>query len=240
MAVITPAQIQAAFALASEVYDAKITSGVATKQLHEATGLNRGSAQDFIVQFRAMLGGEVFKRSISAGGGQYFLQKILETRGSIAANNALASVWRHIAYYESLGQGHLNKLRAVASNFITALPEGISLEVNDAQFSAAVARSRTDSTQARDKRLKKANPIPQTQVVITRVFKRNPDVVAAVLDRAQGTCEICAMAAPFARSTDGSPYLEVHHRTQLAHGGQDTVANAIALCPNCHRQLHHG
>ncbi|MDE1947387.1 MAG: HNH endonuclease [Burkholderiales bacterium] len=187
-----------------------------------------------------MLGGEVFKRSISAGGAQYFLQRILESRGSNAANNALVAVWKHIAYYESLEQGHLNKLRAVANDFIAALPEGISLEVSDAQFSAAVARSRTDSPEARDKRLKKANPTPQTQVVTTRVFKRNADVVAAVLARAQGTCERCEKPAPFARSTDGSPYLEVHHRTQLAHGGQDSVANAIALCPNCHRQLHHG
>ncbi|MFM0350878.1 HNH endonuclease [Paraburkholderia sp. RL17-347-BIC-D] len=26
----------------------------------------------------------------------------------------------------------------------------------------------------------------------------------------------------------------------LAQGGPDTVANAIALCPNCHRERHYG
>ena len=26
----------------------------------------------------------------------------------------------------------------------------------------------------------------------------------------------------------------------LADGGADTVENAIAVCPNCHRELHYG
>lgn len=37
-----------------------------------------------------------------------------------------------------------------------------------------------------------------------------------------------------------SPYLEVHHIIFLAQGGDDTVDNAEALCPNCHRRKHYG
>ncbi|MGB4922720.1 MAG: HNH endonuclease signature motif containing protein, partial [Candidatus Nitrotoga sp.] len=36
------------------------------------------------------------------------------------------------------------------------------------------------------------------------------------------------------------PYLEVHHKMQLAKGGEDTVENALGLCPNCHRYSHFG
>lgn len=36
------------------------------------------------------------------------------------------------------------------------------------------------------------------------------------------------------------PTLEVHHLRRLADGGSDTVANAVALCPNCHREIHYG
>ncbi|MFL9918022.1 HNH endonuclease signature motif containing protein [Paraburkholderia fungorum] len=60
-----------------------------------------------------------------------------------------------------------------------------------------------------------------------------------VLLRADGTCEGCGQSAPFQRA-DGTPYLEVHHRRRLADGGEDTVENAIALCPNCHRERHCG
>jgi 5-methylcytosine-specific restriction protein A len=42
------------------------------------------------------------------------------------------------------------------------------------------------------------------------------------------------------RASDGNPYLEVHHWIRLADGGEDTVNNAIAACPNCHRQQHFG
>ena len=39
---------------------------------------------------------------------------------------------------------------------------------------------------------------------------------------------------------DSTPFLEVHRLRRLADGGSDTSANAIAACPNCHRELHYG
>lgn len=70
-------------------------------------------------------------------------------------------------------------------------------------------------------------------------FVRSPDVVAWVLLQADGCCEVCGSPAPFNRD-DGTGFLEVHHVTTLADGGPDTVDNAVACCPNCHRELHHG
>ena len=60
-----------------------------------------------------------------------------------------------------------------------------------------------------------------------------------VLGEANGTCEGCNQDAPFLRF-DLTPFLEVHHLRRLADGGSDTVSNAAALCPNCHRELHYG
>lgn len=81
---------------------------------------------------------------------------------------------------------------------------------------------------------------PGTREEIRIVFNRNPDVVAEVLTRANGKCEGCSKPAPFKRKKDNSPYLEVHHKIPLAKDGEDKVENAIALCPNCHREKHHG
>jgi 5-methylcytosine-specific restriction enzyme A len=89
---------------------------------------------------------------------------------------------------------------------------------------------------AEGKKLRK----PRKVIVRTTAYVRSPLVVEAVLRRAKGACELCAKAAPFMRRADGSPYLEVHHRVQLANGGEDTVANAVAACPNCHREAHFG
>lgn len=88
--------------------------------------------------------------------------------------------------------------------------------------------------------LEKADTLPQVKEVTGKVFIRNALVVAEVRSRARGKCERCKKDAPFLRSKDSKPYLEVHHIKPLADGGEDTVANALALCPNCHRELHYG
>jgi len=69
-------------------------------------------------------------------------------------------------------------------------------------------------------------------------FARDPLVRAWVLLNAKGHCELCEREAPF-RKDDGEGYLEVHHLLPLGMGGPDTVENAVALCPNCHRELHY-
>jgi hypothetical protein len=81
---------------------------------------------------------------------------------------------------------------------------------------------------------------PKLKKVEIYVFDRNPYVVWKVLNDAKGICAKCNKPAPFNRKVDGSPYLEVHHKIPLADGGDDTVENAEALCPNCHREKHYG
>lgn len=100
-----------------------------------------------------------------------------------------------------------------------------------------VANSLSDPKN-RKKRLNKPSEFPETISVTTTVYKRNPDVIAEVLERANGKCEECGKPAPFNRASNGSPYLEVHHRTPLSEHGKDTIDNALALCPNCHREAH--
>ncbi len=115
-----------------------------------------------------------------------------------------------------------------------------SLRAHHCEFERKVDRSRRLSSATRTQRLLDARRLPERIDVIASVFVRNPDVVAEVLFQAEGKCQRCAKPAPFKRASDGTAYLEVHHRVPLAVGGEDTVANAIALCPNCHRELHYG
>ena len=103
-----------------------------------------------------------------------------------------------------------------------------------------VASSQQSGRGARQKRLATASARPRAVLTTTVTYQRNPDVIAEVLGRANGFCERCKNPAPFIRAANSTPYLEVHHTIPLAQGGDDTVANALALCPNCHRQLHHG
>lgn len=116
------------------------------------------------------------------------------------------------------------------------LPE---LEDVAAQLDYEVACSLKLHPEERASRLASAPRIPEKFVVVSTAYRRDPDVIAETLLRANGYCAKCGNRAPFIRRSDGTPYLEVHHWTPLSEGGEDTVDNAGALCPNCHREMHH-
>ncbi|MDJ0391637.1 HNH endonuclease [Roseomonas sp. E05] len=77
---------------------------------------------------------------------------------------------------------------------------------------------------------------PGAREVRTAQYDRDPAVAELAKRLARGICDLCGRPAPFA--VDGVPYLECHHVVHLAKDGPDTIENAVALCPNCHRRMH--
>ena len=73
--------------------------------------------------------------------------------------------------------------------------------------------------------------------VTTKTFDRNPVFSSYTKKRARGVCDLCNRAAPF-YDKHGNPYLESHHVIWLSRGGDDFPTNMVALCPNCHSQIH--
>jgi len=145
------------------------------------------------------------------------------------------------------GKPHRVRTRSGGWSPVHELPDWIgesqvttTREQLETELERDVQKSAQLSTQARRKRLENATRLPIPIQVISRGFKRNPDVIVEVMARARGKCEQCGSDAPFRRAKDGSPYLEIHHRTPLAENGEDTVENAMAVCPNCHMRLHYG
>lgn len=79
---------------------------------------------------------------------------------------------------------------------------------------------------------------PARTVRLVEVANRSATVRRDVLSRALGVCELCGQAG--FRMNDGRVFLETHHVVPIAEGGSDVVANVVALCPNHHREAHHG
>jgi 5-methylcytosine-specific restriction endonuclease McrA len=131
------------------------------------------------------------------------------------------------------------KGKVILTNLIT--PKEVISEPNyieDLELQIASAK-KLSKTKRREK-LKETPEIPEKVLISATGFKRNPYVIIEVLERANGVCELCGNRAPFIRVKDGLPFLEVHHIEPLANGGKDTIGNTAALCPNCHREAHHG
>jgi 5-methylcytosine-specific restriction protein A len=101
-----------------------------------------------------------------------------------------------------------------------------------------VRKSKSTSINDLKRRAENKPPNSSRRTVITTQYDRDPYVVEYALRRANGICQLCLQPAPFIK-LDGEPFLEVHHIQFLASEGTDTVDNAVALCPNCHRKMHH-
>ena len=126
------------------------------------------------------------------------------------------------------------------------------LDVDSSKSAAAALGPETDNpnehtlrlwsrplVEVRDLALRKApqTATEKTRRVITR--QRSEAVRVYVLRRANGTCEACKEDAPF-RTRGGRPYLEPHHIHRIADGGPDSPTSVAAVCPNCHKEIHHG
>lgn len=77
------------------------------------------------------------------------------------------------------------------------------------------------------------------KLTVRTLYARSKAVKDYVLMRAGGICESCSKPAPFVRM-NGSPYLEPHHTTRVSDGGADHPKFVGAICPSCHREIHHG
>jgi 5-methylcytosine-specific restriction enzyme A len=240
-------QLETAYPLLRAAYSKEISVEDAVKRLNLSLALNKTSARILILVYVCLREGRVFKRALSGTDMHYILGQIAAETGPMGLATALKAFQLHISYRESHGvsqkgnrqlllqhEAHLGVLEADERE----IP--LSMDALHQQFAQDVRKALADPRESRLQRLSSASKVPMRSVRAVFVFNRNPDVVAEVLVRAQGTCEKCLQQAPFLRRSDGTPYLEVHHLVPLAEGGEDSVANAAAMCPNCHRESHFG
>ena len=79
---------------------------------------------------------------------------------------------------------------------------------------------------------------PERRLIQGMAFKRDSSVRTEARRRAEGKCEYCS--SPGFALADGRVYVETHHVIPLHEGGRDAIENVVALCPNHHREAHHG
>jgi 5-methylcytosine-specific restriction endonuclease McrA len=80
---------------------------------------------------------------------------------------------------------------------------------------------------------------PTRRRLVRAIVARNRALASKVKKDAGYRCERCGSSSPW-RTTQGVPYVEVHHVIPLGEDGFDNVRNMIAVCSDCHRYLHLG
>lgn len=239
--IVTEQLVRVALDLAKRVESGAIRSTAASDELMNQHGFNNRTANAYLYAYLNLRAGKTPKATVSVAAMQLMLEDIAAL-GNDALFTALQTLWSHIHYLEARPNSRSMErgLRNLHKVFTERLAASAELEPPPSAFVEEVNRSIADSDEARLSRLRNAPKKSKAVIRMVRQYERNPDVVAQALSRANGNCERCKAPAPFKRRSNGTLYLEVHHIVQLAHGGDDTVENAQALCPNCHRNRHFG
>ena len=81
------------------------------------------------------------------------------------------------------------------------------------------------------------NPARVRQII--EVYPRNRVLKAYVKRRSNYTCEMPNCNYQGFPKENRELYIEIHHVIPLSEGGEDSMSNTVALCPNCHRALHY-
>jgi predicted HNH restriction endonuclease len=116
---------------------------------------------------------------------------------------------------------------------------GFNFEILDAEFKKAVVDFfKLSDDQIQAKTNNNSVELPKKIQKIVNSYVRNPKVVAKCLYLAKGICGKCNLIGPFLKRANNERYLEVHHIIPLSKNGLDKVENTVALCPNCHREIH--
>lgn len=132
------------------------------------------------------------------------------------------------------------------SRKVVIFPLRIKDDVNKGAISQSILFELQDEKERKARRLPivelaaRARTIhgPASQrTVSSTMFSRDPYVSTFAKARAHGVCQLCQESAPFL-DRNNEPYLETHHIRWLSKGGDDSVQNTVALCPNCHKKMH--
>ena len=104
---ITEQQVEAACQLASQVFAAQISSNSGVILFSRDFGLNETSAKIFIDDYKCLMMGRVFKRTLSSYAMNHFIESIGVEHGKHGLTKAVASLREHISYFE----GHYQTTR---------------------------------------------------------------------------------------------------------------------------------
>lgn len=158
--------------------------------------------------------------------------------------------WRKLV--NAVRDAYLQKLpiRAVISDGLQVRPPGTSQvqrrSLDSAPWWVAEFNDRTGQyTLLRDSRprvidqfaIDKAKETERRDIMQRRII-RDPDVRRRVLAVSDGKCEWCGQ--PGFKMQNDDVYLETHHIVPLSENGEDREENIAVLCPNHHREAHHG
>ena len=115
--VLTNEMTTVAYEIAKKVFEGSVGRTEGKDEIVRRTGMNAGSAGDYITDFLAMMNGEKYSRTLNEYSTRYFLERIREDYGESVFQKAIDACRKHAAYYATLGHGRLAYVERIVEEY---------------------------------------------------------------------------------------------------------------------------
>jgi len=241
MASIPNLAVSDAYTLARRVFDQQISLTYAITWLAKNYPINKGSASDYISNFRYMMEGRRFTRTLNEFSMRYYFERITDEFLPEVLSKALIALMAHIEYYEAV-QARLGRVTIMRTNrliydeYRQLLPVALRDNMLQIDLEKLVDRTQTRADIIRDlQNLKETDP---TTVIISGItYSRDSKTIAQIKILRGFKCQLCGIQIP---KKNGGFYIEAAHITPKRLRGRETPDNIIILCPNHHKEFDFG
>lgn len=226
MPAITLDMTEYAYSQSILVTQGKLTRTEAVDKIVTYSGMNEGSAKDYVVGIGKILSGELYKRTFNTEATDYILTRIRQDYSTSVYDKALNAIELHIDYYESLRHGRLNSIRSILDKHRTA----VTLKSNHIYPDEL------------DENLRLIEGLKKT--ISVNAYERNGTARRQCIEHYGTICNICQFDFEAVYGNVGSGFIHVHHIVPLHVIDQsykvDPISDLRPVCPNCHAMLHRG
>ncbi|WP_197713337.1 HNH endonuclease [Moritella yayanosii] len=216
--------IKHVYELAKQVHFSGMPRGEAIKTSIENGWMGKGSTQDYIQNFKYLMNGFVYKRTMNLAGTEFFLRQILNDFGMASFTKSLRLVSEHVTYYNSLGHGRQVQTQKLVEDLIIEF----SINIDEHIFPDEI----DDASIVEGAKTK----------VLVNTYERSRKARSLCIEHYGVSCFVCDFNFENTYGSIGTGFIHVHHILDIAEIGKEYIVEPIKdlrpVCPNCHSMLH--
>lgn len=220
------------------IYDKKYTFSEGLKIITENNEINKNSAADYINNFRYLVQGKRFTRTLNKNSMTYFFENIYKDYGQKVLNNAVHALEKHIEYYENKQNNKykmysMRKIYKEYSILVKSSPD----EIEQQDIIRDILKNKTSKHEILNELLNQKENEQEKIVYNGKAYKRDNKTIAQIKILRDFQCQICGKSI---LKKDGSKYIEAAHIQPKYLEGAETLNNILILCPNHHKEFDFG
>jgi 5-methylcytosine-specific restriction enzyme A len=229
--------IPLAYETAKKVYDKKMTLKVGKLLIAGDRKVNLNSSADYINNYKYLVEGKKFSRTLNYPSMEYFLENIYLDKGIYGLDKALQALKLHIEYYEEIQNTRMTLMRKLLSKFQTSNSLDISNLTEQSEIQIEIVGAQITKAEILRQLLNLKLTDGETVKFSGKTYKRDNVATALIKELRDFKCQFCGK---FILKKDGSKYIEAAHINPKHLKGNESISNILLLCPNHHKEFDLG